>query len=175
MKKLLPALLLAVALSAACGNSADVGTPSTLVEQTTIAAVPSEPQPSEDADCPYLSETEVAQYNGQQVGKVRVSADQPHPSCFFYRGNGRELQARVWVYSGTAAVANQLINHAVPQPEKPPAELADGWRGGAQRTSTGAVFAVVKGEHAIVVTTNQNRTIAAKRITEAAMVRLRLS
>jgi hypothetical protein len=140
---------------------------------TTSAVPPANPVPGVEAKCPYLESAYVADANGQRVGKVRVSADKPHPACFFYRSDGK-IQLTVQVYVGDAGSAKALVDKVAPVSTADPATLADGWAGGSQSTSTGAVFAVAKEKSAVVITTNQKQTIKAKRVAEQTIAALAL-
>jgi hypothetical protein len=129
------------------------------------------PQPSAAGPCPYLDEAVVEEINGQRVGSVRISADQPYPACFFFRGDGAE-QLRTWVVVATPAVAGATVDAAAPVDTSDLAELPGGWSGGSQPTTDGAVFAVARGDVAVVVTTNQPHTLGARRITERVIATL---
>ncbi|HET9142309.1 DUF2020 domain-containing protein [Actinophytocola sp.] len=131
---------------------------------STAAPAPT-PTPTVDGKCPYLENAFIADANGQRVGKVRISSDTPQPACFFYRQDGK-LQLSTQVYVGDAAQAKALVDRVAPVATSNPAQLPNGWTGGAQATDTGAVYAVAKDDTAIVVTTNQSQTIKAKRVVE---------
>ena len=168
--------LLVVAL-AGCTDEAtddptvDVTTPSSTAGPTQ-AALPPDPQPAGAGPCPYLDEDYVADTNGQHVGSVKTSADQP-PACFFYRPDG-SVQLTVRVYTGDASVAKALVDDAAPVATSNPAELAGGWKGGAEATDDGAVYAVAKDASAVIVSTNQEQTIKAKQIAQQAIESLGL-
>ena len=134
--------------------------------------MPAEPVPERDGACPYLETSFVAEANGQRVSRVRLSADEPHPVCFFYRPDGGE-QLRVQVLTGVdPAVAKAVVDRAAPVASSDPATLPGGWQGGRQPTATGAVFAVARSGAAVVVTTNQKQTIRASRIAERVIATL---
>jgi UPF0176 protein len=126
------------------------------------AVPPPAPQPIAEGPCPYLDEAAVESANGQRVGSVRISADQPYPACFFYRGDGAE-QLRTWIVVATPEVARATVDAAAPVATSDLAELPGGWSGGAQPTSDGAVFAVARQGIAVIVTSNQEHTIGARR------------
>lgn len=137
------------------------------------AVSPPDATPARDGRCPYLETSFAAETNGQQVSRVRLSADDP-PACFFYRGDGSE-QLRVQVLTGAdAAVAKALVDRVAPVTTSDPAALDGGWEGGKQPTDAGAVFAVAKGGAAVVVVTNQKQTIKASRVAEQAITTLGL-
>lgn len=182
MRRPLLLVLPALVLLSACGG----GGPQTTAPPPTSAVAspnptsagpaqpPPVPEPSLDGPCPYLDKEEVRAANGQGVGKVRISDGKPNPACFFYRADNKTVQAMVWIYSGSAEVAKAVVDAQAPVATSSPADLPGGWKGGSQKTDKGAVFAVAKGEYAIVVTTNQDRTIAAKRIATTTAGNLKL-
>ncbi|MBP2475515.1 hypothetical protein JOF53_004387 [Crossiella equi] len=182
MRRPLLIVLPVLALLSACGGGGDAAGSSAPVVPPPVVSTPSAapvtvpavPEPSGDGPCPYLDKEEVRAANGQGVGKVRISEGKPNPACFFYRADNKSVQATVWVYSGSAEGAKGVVDKQVPVASSSPAELSGGWKGGSQRTEGGAVFAVAKGEYAVVVTTNQDRTIAAKRIATVAVTNLKL-
>jgi UPF0176 protein len=168
----------AVALLAGCGATIVSGTatpspPSTSTGAAAGAELPPDPQPAETGDCPYLDSQFVADSNGQHVSKVRLSADQPHPACFFYRPDGK-IQLTVRVYVGAAAVATALVNKAAPIETSNPASDPTGWKGGYQSTDDGAVYAVSKGTTAVVATTNQKQSVKARSVVRKAITALKL-
>lgn len=161
------ALLVLLFLLTACSGGQAVSTqsaPSAAGGQG-AGALPPEPTPSADGPCPYLDTAFVADTNGQRVGKVKISADKPHPACFFYRPDG-EQQLSVRLYSGQAATAGALVDRAAPPSSSSRAQLDGGWTGGSQVTDNGAVFAVTKDGEAIVVTSNQKQTIKCKAVAQ---------
>lgn len=169
--------LLLVGLAACSEEPADdptvvmTGPPSTAASQPQ-AAVPPAPEPTAEGPCPYLEESFVEETNGQRVSKVETSADQP-PACFFYRPDGN-IQLTVRVYTGDAAVAKALVDESAPVATSNPAELTGGWKGGAEATDSGAIYAVAKDASAVVVTTNQEQTIKAKQIAQQSITTLGL-
>jgi UPF0176 protein len=173
-------VLLLAASAAACNSQPTAAPPSDSstaaaeqpVSPTSVAA-PAAPEPVADGPCPYLANAFVAEANGQRVSKVRLSADTPHPACFFYRADGG-VQLTVRVYAGEAAQAKALVDQAAPVETANPAELPNGWQGGAQAIDGGAVYAVAKDATAVVVTTNQEQTIKARRVAEKTIAALGL-
>lgn len=153
----------------ACTGPAGPVEPSAAVPPPAVAAPA--PQPAADGPCPYLDERQVELINGQRVGSVRISADQPHPACFFSRGDGAE-QLRTWIVVATPEVARATVDAAAPVATSDLAELPGGWSGGSQPTSDGAVFAVARQGTAVVVTTNQPQTINARRVAEQVIASL---
>lgn len=184
MKRLTSALLL-VLCAAACSN-----TPST--QQPTTSSTPAQPQstpssaaegppgapePVADGPCPYLESSFVADANGQHVTKVRISADKPHPACFFYRPDGG-LQLTVRVYVGDAKTAKALVDEAAPIATSNPATSPAGWKGGLVSQDKGqdksSVYAVAKAGSAVIVTSNQAQSTKSRRVAEQAITSLKL-
>jgi hypothetical protein len=169
--------LLLVVLTACTEEATD--DPTVVTDTSTAAptsaapvALPPEPQPTADGPCPYLEESYVEETNGQRVSGVQTSADEP-PTCFFLRPDGN-VQLTVRIYTGEASVAQALVDAAAPVASSNPAELSGGWKGGAEATDDGAVYAVAKDATAVVVTTNQGQTIKAKQIAQESISTLGL-
>lgn len=167
-----------MALLAGCSATVVSGTaspspPSTSAAAKAAADLPPDPEPGSTAQCPYLKSDFVADSNGQHVSKVRVSADRPHPACFFYRPDGK-VQLTVQVYTGTPDVATGLVNRAAPLETSNPANDPTGWKGGYEAKDDGAVYAVAKGENAVIVTTNQKQSVKARTVAKQAIAALKL-
>ncbi|MBC6449233.1 DUF2020 domain-containing protein [Actinokineospora xionganensis] len=150
-----------------------VGAPASTVTEPPSAQAPPAPEPVADGPCPYLESTAVADANGQRVTKVRISADKPHPACFFYRPDGT-VQLTVRIYLGEPAIATAIVDEAAPRATSDPARSPQGWEGGSLSGEKGAVYAVAKDKAAVVVTSNQAQTIKARRIVEAVVAELGL-
>ncbi|MFD0200045.1 MULTISPECIES: DUF2020 domain-containing protein [Saccharothrix] len=175
----LPSLLVIGAL-ASCAtaeptSAPDAATTTSAVAKTTTtpAGPPPPPEPSADGQCPYLASSIVQEANGQLVRKVRLSADQPNPACFFY-ANGTDVQLSVWVFQGEPATAKAVVDRAAPVADSSPASAPAGWNGGSLTTDAGAVYAVAKDGNAVVVTSNQKQTIKARRVAETVVGNLGL-
>ncbi|KDN17742.1 DUF2020 domain-containing protein [Amycolatopsis rifamycinica] len=168
----------AVALLAGCGTTTVTGTaapspPSASANSSNAGGLPPDPQPGATGDCPYLDSEVVAEANGQHVSKVRVSADQPHPACFFYRPDGK-VQLTVRVYVGDAKTATALVNQAAPLDSSNPASDPSGWKGGYLSTDDGAVYAVAKGTAAVIASTNQKQSVKARTVVKKVIAALKL-
>ncbi|MGW4058900.1 DUF2020 domain-containing protein [Amycolatopsis sp. NPDC004747] len=167
----------AVALLAGCSATIVTGTAAPSPPSASTAAgtgsLPPDPQPGATEDCPYLGSEFVADSNGQHVSKVRVSADQPHPACFFYRPDGK-IQLTVRVYVGDAKTATALVNKAAPLDSSNPASDPSGWKGGYLSTDDGAVYAVAKGATAVIATTNQKQSVKARKVVKETISTLKL-
>ncbi|GAA2990403.1 DUF2020 domain-containing protein [Actinokineospora diospyrosa] len=169
-----------LALAACATTEPQVQPPATTTPPSSAApapatkpGVPPAPEPVADGPCPYLESSVVADANGQHVTKVRTSADKPHPACFFYRPDG-SVQLTARIYTGDPATAKLLVDEAAPVATSNPASTPAGWTGGSLSTPKGAIYAVAKSGTAVVVSTNQEQTIKARRITEAVITNLGL-
>ena len=132
-------------------------------QPTTLAP---RPVPGPTAGCPYLTNREAADLNGQLVSTVRLDTTFDPPACFFVIGN-RSVQLSVWVFrASSAAQAAAVVDRAAPIDTADPASAPAGWMGGRSGGPTGAVYAVAKGAVAVVVTTNQEQSIKAQRVAE---------
>lgn len=159
--------------SAADSTSQVTAAPAT----TTNDAPPPDPKPVSTGKCPYLDTDWIAFTNGQHVGKVQLSADTPHPACFFLRADG-EVDVLVQVFTGSAKAANALIDRVAPVATSDKATEPSGWTGGSESfgKTKGAVYAVRKEGTgtAVVVKVNQAQTYKAKLIAQKAIETLGL-
>ena len=119
----------------------------------------------------------MADANGQHVTKVRISADKPHPTCFFYRPDGA-VQMTVRVYVGDTKTAKTLVDEAAPIATSNPATSPAGWKGGLltqdKGTDKGSVYAVAKDGSAVIVKSNQAQSTKSRRVAEKAITSLGL-
>ncbi|EIE97042.1 DUF2020 domain-containing protein [Saccharomonospora glauca] len=164
------------ALVSGCGETtqSQSGEPSEVVESSSTesaVALPPEPKPETERECPYLDTEFVAQTNGQRVGSVKTSADDTNPACFFYRPDG-DVQLTVRVYEGEEEVARALVDDAAPVATSNPTSQPTGWEGGYESRDDGAVYAVSKEGYAVVVTTNQQQSVKARTVAIEAITRL---
>jgi UPF0176 protein len=176
----LPSLLV-LGVLAACATAEPESAPAAgatttaaaMTTTTAPAGPPPAPEPATDGQCPYLASSVVQEANGQLVRKVRISAAEPNPACFFY-ANATDVQLSVWVFEGAEATAKAVVDRAAPVASSSPASAPAGWNGGSLTTDTGAVYAVAKGGTAVVVTSNQKQTIKARRVAETVVGNLGL-
>ena len=139
-----------------------------------VATLPAVPTPKVPGDCPYLSAADVAAFNGERVASVRLDPTQNPPACFFDQGDGGQLLS-VWVYRAPSmALATAAVNRAAPVASTNPANQPAGWTGGSAGGAGGAVYAVAKGTVVVVVTTNQEQSVKARRVTEQVITTLSL-
>lgn len=138
------------------------------------AALPAVPTAQVAGDCPYLSANDVAAFNGEKVLGVKLDPAQSPPACFFAQYGGVQ-QLSVWVYEApSAALATAAVDRAAPVASTDPADQPAGWTGGSRGGTGGAVYAVAKGAVAVVVTTNQEQSVKARRVTEQVITALGL-
>jgi UPF0176 protein len=78
------------------------------------------------------------------------------------------------VYVGAQATARAVVNQAAPISTSSAASLIGGWEGGSQSTATGSVYAVSKGDTAVVATSNQKETIKCKTMVQQVLQNLQL-
>ncbi|MBV8931964.1 MAG: DUF2020 domain-containing protein [Kutzneria sp.] len=166
-------LLLAGVTVAGCAPSAGTETPTSTSVAPTSVSLPPQPQPAADRSCPYLTSDAVADADGEKVTAVQISADKPHPACFFYTF-GHAKAVTVQVYVGDTAVARGLVDRAAPVQTSSKAELPGGWEGGLLSPGKGAVYAVAKAGTAIVVNTDQPQSVKGREITKQVIANLKL-
>lgn len=176
----LPSLLLFGVLAACTSTPQSAPTtavpPATTIAPTTASTPtgpPAPPEPTADGTCPYLDTKFVQEANGQLVRKVRLSADAPNPACFFY-SDAANVQLSVWVYQGDVKSAKAIVDRAAPVADSSPATVPAGWNGGSLSNPDGAVYAVAKLGNAVVVTSNQQQSIKARRVAETVVANLQL-
>lgn len=159
-------------------SAADPTTPVVAAPATTTNdAPPPDPKPVSTGKCPYLDTDWIAFTNGQHVAKVQLSADTPHPACFFLRPDGG-FDVMVQVFTGSPKAANALVNRVAPVATSDKASDPAGWTGGEESfgKTDGAVYAVRKEGTgtAVVVKVDQAQTYKAKLIAEKAIQTLGL-
>lgn len=125
--------------------------------------LPPSPEPEVEESCPHVDTDVIARANGQRVTRVETSSGKPDSACFFYRADG-DRQAEVRIHTGDLEVAEALVDDAAPIETSNPANDPDGWEGGYQSMTDGAVYAVARDGDAVIVTTNQKQSVKARRI-----------
>lgn len=144
---------------------------------TTTTALPPVPVAGVAGTCPYLSGDDVAQINGEKTLGVEITAavaPADPPACFFYTYRDQQ-QLSTWVFRASSpAQATAAVNRAAPVESTDPANQPTGWIGGSKGGSGGAVYAVAKGPIAVVVTSNQDQSVKARRAAEQIIGRLGL-
>ncbi len=151
--------------------------PTTIVttptDPTLIPPPPSTPEPAPTAaDCPYLSNAEASEANGQRIAKTETIATEPYPICVFYRPDGTVMAATRIVVADTPEAAVAAVNQHVPVDESFPATHPAGWSGGAMSTpdglpdypDAGSIYAVSKGTIAVIAVSNQKQSIKGRQM-----------
>lgn len=129
--------------------------------------------------CPYLDTQFVAEKNGQRVMDEGVDKRFDTPACVFWSyEDAPQLQVIVRTTSSETE-ARSVVEWAAPVEFTDPAEEPAGWSGGragdgAVPGSDGAIYAVSKGETAVVVFTDQAESVKAQEIAEETIKNLGL-
>jgi UPF0176 protein len=139
----------------------------------TVKAVPpratAEP-PATAGECPYLSADVVSDITGQHHGQTQLLALQPSPMCVFYRSDGGRMGSVRVIRAASAAAAAAAVDQHVPIAGSQPATQPAGWTGGSktspgqmtQDSSALSVYAVSKGNIAIVAEEDESPSLKAR-------------
>lgn len=130
-----------------------------------------EPEPVVEA-CPYLSNEQVSDANGQRAGRTSVFHTEPYPVCEFTRADGNFLAAARIVVADSPAAAHAAVDAWVPVDVSDPAGRPGGWEGGAMGSVDGvdrypegrSVYAVAKGDVAIIAVSNQAQSVKGRQM-----------
>lgn len=191
-------LLLAGLLTAGCGAAGAGAAPSPVAPTITVTAgtrtatlsvtVTAEPgtvppaappaatdEPAGQAGtCPYLSDAQVADINGQHTGTTTIVAVDPYPICTFTRSDGGWLATVRVVQADSPAAAAAAVDQHVPVEKSDPADDPAGWTGGSMPTDRGSIYAVAKGQVAVIAEANQPQSIKGRQLAAAAIANLGL-
>lgn len=145
------------------------------VEPSAVPPPPAtdEPAPAPGA-CPYLSDDQVADINGQHTGVTTVVDVSPQPICTFSRSDGGWLATVRIVQADTPAAAAAAVDQHVPVDQSNPADDPAGWTGGSMPTDRGSIYAVAKGPVAVIAEANQPLSIKGRQLAAAAIANLGL-
>lgn len=146
---------------------------------TTLVAQPppstNEPAPV-DGDCPYLQTGVVSSITGQRMGTPQLIEVAPHPVCTFNRTDGTWAATVRIVEAPTPEQAVAVVNQHVPVEGSLPADMPTGWTGGVMSEGgqeAGAeglsVYAVSKGNIAVIAEENESRSIKARSLAVCAI------
>jgi len=116
------------------------------------------------ADCPYLSDTDVADINGQHTGQTQIIDVKPYPICVFSRSDGGWLATVRIIQADTPEAATAAVDAHVPIESSDPASQPPGWTGGAMVSADRSVYAVSKGPIAVVAESNQLQSIKGRQL-----------
>lgn len=153
---------------------------STITSTLTPPASTAQPPPATaepaavDGTCPYLTDDQVADINGQHTGQTQVIAVAPHPVCVFTRSDGGWLATVRIVEAPTPAEAVAAVNQHVPIESSSPASQPAGWSGGAAVLADRSIYAVAKDSVAVVAESNQLQTIKGRQMAITAISTLGL-
>jgi len=155
-----------------------VGTTTSLLPTTVTSAISSgissaqtaaPPPPTDEpaavsGDCPYLSDTDVADINGQHTGQTQIIDVTPYPICVFNRSDGGWMATVRVIQADNPAAAIAAVDAHVPIGSSDPAGQPPGWTGGAMVTADKSVYAVSKGPIAVVAESNQLQSIKGRQM-----------
>jgi hypothetical protein len=163
------------------------GTVSTVTAPASTAATVGPPPPTSEpapapGSCPYLSDEDVKNFNGQHTGQTSIVDIKPYPVCIFTRSDGGYLATTRIVVANTPAQAAAAVDQHVPVTESNPAHYPKGWSGGAMATPDGvpgypdanSIYAVSKGTIAIIAISNQAQSIKGRQMVEQIVANLGL-
>lgn len=133
-----------------------------------------------DGPCPYLDVDNVARLTGQRTGATTVIGSGT-PVCVFHRSDGTWLAAVQPAQLPSPDAATTLVDAASPREKSSPASRPDGWTGGYLKLELGSkpwpkaesVYAVSKGNRAVIAWTNQQQTVKSRNIVEDVIAALR--
>ncbi|MEP6561999.1 MAG: DUF2020 domain-containing protein [Nakamurella sp.] len=148
-------------------TTGDAATITSTVAGATIVAVapPSTSEPAAvDGTCPYLSDDDVADINGQHTGTTQLIDVSPYPICVFYRSDGGFMASVRIIQADTPQAAVAAVNAHVPIEGSNPASQPPGWTGGSMVTDSGSIYAVSKGTVALVAESNQQQSIKGRQL-----------
>ena len=133
-------------------------------------------------ECPYLSTADLELINGQRAGATTMIDVEPQPICDFYRADGG-WQARIRIVeAATPEQAVAAVDQHIPVADSAPASRPAGWSGGSMVTPDGiagnpevrSVYAVAKGNVAVIAESNQEQTIKGRQMVIRAVENLGL-
>lgn len=127
-----------------------------------------------DGTCPYLTDDQAADINGQHTGPTQIVDVAPHPVCTFTRSDGGWLATVRIVEAATPAEAVAAVNQHVPIDHSSPANQPAGWSGGAVVLDDRSVYAVAKDRYAVIAESNQLQTIKGRQMAITAISTLGL-
>lgn len=152
----------------------------TVTSTVTPPAITAQPPPptaepaAVDGTCPYLTDEQAADINGQRTGQTQVIDVPPHPVCVFTRSDGGWLATVRVIEAANPAEAVAAVNQHVPIDNSSPATQPAGWSGGAVVLDDRSVYAVAKDRFAVVAESNQLQTIKGRQMAITAISALGL-
>ncbi|GAB3703222.1 DUF2020 domain-containing protein [Corynebacterium nasicanis] len=187
LPSVLPAALLTVALVGCSPTEEPLidAPPETTAPPVADAGLPPEATPEIPGgresweECPYLDSTWVSDTNGQRTLGVGVDTRFDTPACVFW-SYPEEPQLSVIVRDmPDTDAAIRVVDWAAPIDTTEPAEEPEGWSGGRAGAGLvpdreGSVYAVQKGNRAVVVFSNQDQSLKAELVAKEVIANLGL-
>ncbi|MEJ5928813.1 DUF2020 domain-containing protein [Corynebacterium sp. H128] len=125
-------------------------------------------------ECPYLDSQWVADTNGQRVLGAGIDERFDTPACVFW-SYAEEPQLTVLVRRmSTEAEAEEVVNWAAPIASTEPAEEPAGWTGGRMGSPGRSLYAVYRGNTAVVTISNQDQSFKAELVAKEVIKNLGL-
>ena len=133
-------------------------------------------------ECPYLSADVVSVITGQHHGDTQLVEFEPHPMCVFYRSDGGLMGSVRIIEAANPQQAVAAVNQHVPIADSQPASQPAGWSGGSitsagqmtQDSNAKSVYAVSKGNIAVIAEENESPSIKARVMAVCAIYGLKL-
>lgn len=121
-------------------------------------------------ECPYLRADVVSDITGQHHGPTQLVDLSPQPMCVFYRSDGGLMGSVRVIMAASPQAAVAAVNQHVPVSGSQPASQPSGWVGGSMTTPgqmtqdsvARSVYAVSKGNIAIIAQENESPSIKAR-------------
>jgi len=129
-------------------------------------------RPVAEGPCPYLSEREVSDLNGEKVLSVKTDPQVDPPGCFFYAADQRVTLTTSVFSVESEEKARSLVDQSAPPASTERADVEGGWTGGRSGGPGGALLAVAKGPRVVVVQSTQEQSVKVQRIAELVIPRL---
>jgi UPF0176 protein len=133
-------------------------------------------------ECPYLSADVVSDITGQHHGDTELVNFKPQPMCVFYRSDGGLMGSVRIIKAANPEQAVAAVNQHVPIADSQPASQPAGWTGGSmtsagqmtQDSNAKSVYAVSKGNIAVIAEENESPSIKARVMVVCAIYGLKL-
>ncbi|MDO5076684.1 DUF2020 domain-containing protein [Corynebacterium sp.] len=124
--------------------------------------------------CPYLDTNWVADTNGQKVTSQGIDERFDTPACVFWSYQDDPQLQVIVRHMADEQQAVDVVNWAAPINETEPAEEPEGWSGGRLGSEGRSLYAVQKGNVAVVVFSNQGQSIKVELVAKEVIARLGL-
>lgn len=138
-----------------------------------VDAMP-EVDPATQEPCPYLDGQWLADTNGQRLISQGVDHRFDTPACQFWSYEQAPQATVIVRHMNTEEEAIAVVDWAAPIDSTEPAEEPEGWSGGRRGGPEGAIYAVQKGNVAVVVFSDQEQSFKAELIAKETITNLGL-